>query len=289
MHSRPFTLVLPEKQTTSVIFASPHSGRLYTDDFMRKAVLDERAIRSSEDAFVDQLFCAAPEFGAPLISANFPRAYVDLNRAPDEFDPAVIEDVPRNAHNPRINSGLGVIPRVVANGRAIYRGKISLSEAQNRIENVWHPYHTALQDLIDKIKSDFGEAIVVDCHSMPHEAIATVTPKGGHKAEVVLGDRYGAAARHDVVERIEAAFEAVGLRVKRNMPFAGAYITQVYGRPSQGCHVIQVEIDRSLYMNETTVTPNENFVSFRELMTSVSADLAAIGRRDEMTMPLAAE
>ncbi len=165
-----YLLRRPSARTTSVVFASPHSGRKYPASFLRKIVLDEMQVRSSEDAFVDDLFGSAVDHGAPLLLAQSPRAYLDLNRGPDELDPAVIQGVRRIAHNPRIASGMGVIPRVGSNGRAIYSGKLTLSEAHERISSVWRPYHDTLQTLMDEAHADFGEAILVDCHSMPHEA-----------------------------------------------------------------------------------------------------------------------
>ncbi|MEM1375587.1 MAG: N-formylglutamate amidohydrolase [Pseudomonadota bacterium] len=272
-----FTLVRPTAQTTSVVFASPHSGRDYPMWFLRKSVLDERAIRSSEDAFVDRLLHRAPSFGAPLLLAGAPRAFVDLNRASDELDPALISELKKSAHNPRVASGLGVVPRVVSNGRPIYRGKITLDEARGRIEDYWRPYHEQLQALMDEARGTFGRAILIDCHSMPHEAIEN-SRGGARRADVVLGDRFGAAAASDIVDCIEAAFTGAGLRVARNAPFAGAYIAQQYGRPSRGQHVVQVEIDRSLYMDEATITPSNDFTAFRSLLTGVIEEITALGR-----------
>jgi N-formylglutamate amidohydrolase len=268
-------------RSTSVIFAAPHSGRDYGAAFLARAALDERTIRSSEDAFVDLLFDMAPDVGAPFLVAGAPRAFVDLNRAADELDPALIEGVRRGAHSPRIASGLGVIPRVVANGRPIYRGKLTLEEAQGRIAQWWRPYHAALQGLVDESLTQFGEAVLVDCHSMPHEALESVGGPGG-RPDVVLGDRFGAAAGAVVVERIEAAFRSAGLRVVRNMPFAGAYVTQHYGRPSRRCHAVQVEIDRGLYMNERTIQPSADFHAFRALLAEVVAEIADLGRPGEV-------
>ncbi|WP_425051355.1 N-formylglutamate amidohydrolase [Psychromarinibacter sp. S121] len=286
MSKAPFTLRVPKQQTTSVVFASPHSGRDYPWSFLRNSVLDERAIRSSEDAFVDQLFDCAAEYGAPLLAATAPRAYIDLNRSAEELDPALIEGVRRSSHNPRVTSGLGVIPRVVANGRAIYRGKLSLEEAHERLRDHWRPYHERLQKLLDETRAQHGEAILIDCHSMPHEAIDSVGTRGTPHPQIVLGDRFGAAADGAIVERIEAAFAGAGLRVVRNSPFAGAYTAQHYGRPSRRQHVVQVEIDRSLYMNERLVRPNSDFDRFRTLIRGVVAELTAIGRSE---VPLAAE
>ncbi len=285
MPRKPYTLYAPEMQTTNVVFASPHSGRDYPMDFLRKSLLDDLMIRSSEDAFVDLLFEPVVQMGAPLLTANVPRAYVDLNRSSEELDPAIIEGIRRAGHNPRVNSGLGVIPRVVANGRAIYRGKIPLEEARERIATRWHPYHVALQKLIGETRRDFGEVILIDCHSMPHEAISSITPTDKKPAEIVLGDRFGASASPEITDRIAEAFAATGLHVVRNSPFAGAYTAQAYGRPSHGQHVVQVEIDRALYMNERMVRPSSKFMGFRKLLESVVADIMGAGK----DMALAAE
>jgi N-formylglutamate amidohydrolase len=274
----PFRLDLPEQRQSCVVFASPHSGRDYSTDFLARTVLDRQAIRSSEDAFVDELFAAAPRFGAPLLCALAPRAYVDLNRSVDELDPALIDGVRALAHNPRVGSGLGVIPRVVANGRAIYRGKLTLTEARARLTGVWHPYHRALQQVLDDHIAMFGEAILVDCHSMPHEAIESCGLRNAPRPEVVIGDRFGASASPAVVDAVEAVIRDAGLRVGRNAPFAGAYVTQHYGRPSRQQHVLQIEIDRAIYMDERQIEPNKDFEAVRTMMLQITAGIAAIGR-----------
>ncbi len=281
-----YYLIHPERRTTSVVFASPHSGPEYPWSFLRRTALNEHSVRSSEDAFVDQLFDSAPRAGAPFLKAGAPRAFVDLNRSPDELDPALIEGVRRHGHNPRVASGLGVIPRVVANGRVIHNGKITLDEAKARIDQYWRPYHAALQDLLDRAHHLFGQAILIDCHSMPHEAMDGVARTTAPRPEIVLGDRFGAAAAVDIVDRVENAFAAAGLTVSRNAPFAGAYVTQAYGRPSRRQHAIQVEIDRALYMDERRIEPNGNFDAFRDLLRGVIAEIAAIGYEE---LPLAAE
>ncbi|MBE0412539.1 N-formylglutamate amidohydrolase [Yoonia sp.] len=281
MSHSPYHLFSPATRTSSVVFASPHSGRDYAATFLGQAVLDAREIRSSEDAFVDQLFASAPDHGAPLLTATAPRAYLDLNRAPDELDPALIMGVRRVPHNPRIASGLGVVPRVVANGRHIYRGKITLAEAHHRITNNWWPYHDQLQTLLDEGHNAFGQAILIDCHSMPHEALENIGAAGGIRPEVVLGDRFGAAAGADVIAQVESAFTDAGLRVARNMPFAGAYNTQHYGKPVRNQHAIQVEIDRALYMNERTLEPHVDFDAFKVLLDRVISAITAIGRAKE--------
>lgn len=286
MQNEAYTLYAPARRETPVVFSSPHSGRDYSAAFLKASVLDAHMIRSSEDAFVDDLFRAAPDYGAALIAARAPRAFIDLNRAPDELDPSVVEGAMRGAHNPRVASGLGVIPRVVAAGRAIYRGKLTLAEAEDRLNRHWHPYHLALKALTDAAHRDFGQAVLIDCHSMPHEAIESHARPGTPPPQVVLGDRFGAAASRDIMDRVEAAFLSAGLRVSRNAPFAGAYITQAFGRPSRGFHVVQVEIDRALYMNEAKIAPSPDFEGFRALLNGVISEITQIGRQ---SVPLAAE
>lgn len=288
----PYKILRPAAQTCPIVFASPHSGRDYTAAFLQQSVLDGKTLRSSEDAFVDVLVDCAPDMGAPLLLALAPRAYVDLNRAADEFDPAVIDGVRaggqsggvQGANNPRIASGLGVIPRVVAGGRAIYSGKLPLPEAEARITQTWQPYHRALKHLLDETVVQFGQSILLDMHSMPSEAVSH--HRSLSCADVVLGDRHGASAGADITCAIEAAFVAEGLRVARNTPFAGAYIAQHYGRPFARRHVVQIEISRGLYLNEAEITPLPQFNEMRALMGRVMGRLTA---EYGQSLPLAAE
>ncbi|NIZ15444.1 N-formylglutamate amidohydrolase [Phaeobacter sp. HF9A] len=287
MVSQAYSIEMPQEWRSPVVIGSPHSGAYYPETFVSQSVLDAKRLRSSEDAFVDRLFSAAPELGMPLLTAKMPRAFVDLNRSHEELDPALIEGVRRRGQNPRVASGLGVIPRVVANGRTIYRGKMTLSEARARIEAYWTPYHRALQRLLDDSRRRFGTAILIDCHSMPHEAIEGTSPQRSQRPEIVLGDRFGAAAHGRIVDEVEAAFANAGFRVARNAPFAGAYITQTYGRPSRNQHAVQVEIDRSLYMNELEIEPNAQFCMVQTRLTQALRDISALGAEREG--PMAAE
>lgn len=270
-----YRLWTPERMTTAVIFASPHSGRDYPPEMLARSVLDLQRLRSSEDAFVDRFLEGAPREGAAALSARLPRAWVDLNRDETELDPALIEGLGRGAAGPRVQAGLGVIPRVVSANRAIYSGKLTRDEAERRIATVWRPYHATLAALLREVRARFGRAILIDMHSMPSEAVSGAGPR---PAEVVLGDRYGAAARPDTVAAVEAIFTRLGLRVARNAPFAGAYVTQHYGRPASGYEVIQVEISRGLYMDEAAIRPSAGYEDFRALMARAVAGIAAIGR-----------
>lgn len=277
MPTAAYDLEMPENRSSCVVFASPHSGRDYPQPFLERSVLNHNLIRSSEDAFVDQLFASASAHGAPFLKAAMPRAYLDLNRSADELDPALIQGARRQGHNPRVASGLGVIPRVVANGRAIYNGKLKMDEARLRIDTYWRPYHARLKSLLAESHEKFGQAILIDCHSMPHEAVGMASTTQSNRPEIVLGDRFGASASGVIVDQIEAAFAAAGLNVARNTPFAGAYVTQTYGRPGRYQHAIQIEIDRALYMDEERIAPNANFDAFCEILGRVVADIASIG------------
>lgn len=283
----PFTLHEPQSHDTAVMFSAPHSGRDYPKGFVAQSPLSLDVLRSSEDAFVDLLYKAAPSYGAPFLVAHAPRAYVDLNRGPDELDPSLIEDVTRTGFNPRISAGLGVIPRVVAGARVIHPSRIPLAEAHHRLNHVWHPYHHALSMMIERTFDRFGAALLIDCHSMPREAI----PQRAHypRPQIILGDRYGATCCPRVMDQVEAAFKAQGFHTHRNHPFAGAYILKACGKPAIHHHAVQVEIDRSLYMEEATLTPRPDFHETQARLTAVIAQLAQIGRNLRRKLAVAAE
>ncbi|NOX72421.1 MAG: N-formylglutamate amidohydrolase, partial [Alphaproteobacteria bacterium] len=221
MARKPYILTMPENRDTAAVFTSPHSGRDYPWSFIRESQLDEKTIRSSEDAFVDRLYDMAPEFGAPLLCAAMPRAFVDVNRDAGDLDPALIYGVRQKGHNPRITSGLGVIPRVVGNSREIRRGKMGMYEAQQRLADFYHPYHEKLHDLLSEAREDFGFALLLDCHSMPRDALSATSYAFKKKPDIVLGDRFGAACAPELMEAVEKIFQGAGLEVSRNLPFAG--------------------------------------------------------------------
>ncbi|HSR72360.1 MAG TPA: N-formylglutamate amidohydrolase, partial [Kiloniellales bacterium] len=217
----PFRLLEPARLTSGAVFNSPHSGRDYPDELIRRSRLTRQGLRASEDVLVDELFAAAPDQGAPLLAATAPRAWVDLNRSPAELDPALIRGVRlREANlNQRVAAGLGVIPRVVSEGAEIYRGRITLGEAEARIRDLHAPYHARLEALLVRARDAFGTAVLFDCHSMPTEALRAAPRVEGRAPEVVLGDRFGAAASRALVAFTQRAFEREGFVVARNAPF----------------------------------------------------------------------
>ena len=282
-----FTLRMPEGGARScAVFSSPHSGSDYAAEFLAASSLTALQLRSSEDAFVDELFAGAPAAGAPLLAARVPRACLDLNRAPDDLDPALIAGASRRSLNARVAAGLGVIPRVVGEGRPIMVGKLSLAEAERRIATCWHPYHDRLRALLGAARAAHGAAILFDCHSMPHDALNAAPLVRGRRPDVVLGDRFGVACDRSVIDAAAEAFTAQGFTVARNAPFAGGYITQAYGRPRAGIHALQIEIDRALYMDELRVERGPDFADVAARLSRVSAALAGLGPR---AVPMAAE
>ena len=277
MIDAPFELSHPIGARSCAVFSSPHSGRDYPPPLLQRTRLTDLQIRSSEDAFVDELFSAAPRFGATMIAAKVARACVDLNRAPDDLDPALISGASRRFLNPRIAAGLGVIPRVVADGRQIIDGKITLAEAQRLLEQYWRPYHSSLGGLLSERRKEFGAAVLFDCHSMPSDAIHSLAAKGPGRPEIILGDRFGAACGRWLIEASTEAFRGAGFRVSHNAPFAGGYITQAYGRPSEGLHALQIEIDRGLYMDQTAIERSYGFDGIKTRLEGVVSVLANCG------------
>ena len=262
---------------TALVFTSPHSGRVYPPSLMAASRLDAESIRHSEDAYVDKLIEAAPAFGIPVLAARVARAYLDVNREPWELDPQMFEDeLPAyaRARTPRVAAGLGSIARIVAEGREIYARKLTFAEACGRVDAVHRPYHAALAGLVAEARQAHGRAILVDWHSMP--SAAAMQSGGAKGCDIVLGDRYGGACSPTVSRLAEQAFQALGYSVARNAPYAGGYTTQHYGRPARHVHALQVEVNRGLYLDETTLTRTPDFHRLEADFRIVFERLAAV-------------
>jgi N-formylglutamate amidohydrolase len=250
----PFRLLAPDRPFSPVVFTSAHSGRAYSADLMSGVRLCPLNLRRSEDCFVDELFAAAPAHGAPLLAANFPRAFCDANREAWELDPAMFtERLPDwvNTTSSRVTAGLGTIAKVVASGEAIYSVKLPFREAERRIFTYWRPFHDTLGRLISDIKARFGYCLLIDCHSMPSGGAGR--RGGGRPVDFVLGDLHGSACASRVTRAAEAVLSGKGYLVRRNDPYAGGFITRQYGRPADDVHVLQIEIARALYMDEARI------------------------------------
>ena len=273
-HALGFDIQASATPPTPLVFASPHSGRDYPVD-MRPA-LAGLAIRRSEDAYVDELIAKAPQLGAALITARQARAYMDVNREAFELDASMFEDeLPQFAQSrsARVAAGLGAIARVVAEGQEIYARKLTFAEAKKRIEDIHAPYHAGLAQLIAQAHVAHGFAILIDWHSMPAAAART----GGREnsCDMVLGDRFGAACSSLVTRTVETELQAMGYRVARNTPYAGGYTTEHYGRPAQGTHALQIEINRGLYLDEANLTQTSGFSQLRANLERLTRALAA--------------
>lgn len=284
---------LPAHQTVPVVVASPHSGSNYPPAFLEQAAVPLAALRRAEDAFVDELFAAAPSLGMPLLAARFPRSYVDANREPYELDPGMFEGPlprPLNHRTTRVAAGLGMIPRVAASGEAIYRGRVPSETIEHRLETCWRPYHQTLSLLVENTYSSFGGALLIDAHSMPSSASTLGTRDRDQRVDIVLGDNHGEACALEFTAAAERWLRARGLRVLRNQPYAGGFTTQRYGRPALARHTLQIEINRALYMDEARHERLPTVGVFARLVTGF---LEEMGQQAQETLqpprPLAAE
>lgn len=256
----PFTLRQPKRRAVPLVFVSAHSGADYPASFLAESRLDPLTLRRSEDSFMDELFAAAPSFGAPLLSATFPRAFCDPNREKWELDPAMFQEpLPEwvNTGSARVHAGLGTIARVVASGESIYRDKLRFAEAVLRVQTYWQPFHDALTALVNSTVACFGACLLIDCHSMPAMA------GRGPPTDVVLGDAHGTACAGTLTRAVERTLNDLGFTVRRNNPYAGGYITRHYGQPRGGVHALQIEFSRALYMDEARVEKRPGFERLR--------------------------
>jgi N-formylglutamate deformylase len=286
LFARPFRLARPKAQTVPFIFASPHSGRRYPAMLAAASRLDPLMLRRSEDAFVEELFAGVVDLGAPLLAAEFPRVFLDVNRAVGEIDAAMFAgplDVAVDPPGPRVTAGLGVIPRIVRDGAEIYRGKLQPDDAAARLEKLYRPWHHTLAKLAEQTHARFGVAVVVDCHSMPSALGAP---------DIVLGDRYGASAAPGLSQLAQNAFAGEGLSVARNAPYAGGHTTALYGRTAQGRHALQIEVNRGLYLDEEKIVPKESFAALKRKLACALAKIVRIAPAELMPatdLPHAAE
>ncbi len=270
-----FVIARPAGGRAPFVFNSPHSGRVYPSAFVSTSRLSAHALRMSEDFFVDQLFEPVTQLGATLMSARFPRAYLDLNRQIFELDPALFaEKLPDyvNSSSLRVIGGLGTIPRIVNEQEEIYSSPIPLSVALARIDRLYRPYHQALRALLEEARACFGCAFLVDCHSMPSQLGEA---GGAQGADVVLGDRFGASCSREIVEFVAIHLRAAGYTVAINKPYAGGHITEEYGRPHTQVHALQIEVNRGIYVCERSFELKSGFQVLRSDLQALCAQLIA--------------
>jgi N-formylglutamate amidohydrolase len=285
----PFEIRAGAEQRVPFIFSSPHSGRHYPERFLAMARLDCNAIRRSEDCYVDELFGSVVPLGAPMLAANFPRAYLDVNREPWELDPRMFsEPVPSycNVRSARVAGGLGTVPKLVGEGLDIYSGRLPLAEAIARIEAVYKPFHETLKRLLTRTHAAFGFAVLIDCHSMP---ASIRVGDNGARPDFIIGDRFGTSASALLTNAAIGMLVAMGYSVAHNKPYAGGFITEHYGRPARHLHALQIEVNRGLYMNERTLQKSAGFDGLADDLARFCADLMALPDHYFLDLPLAAE
>ena len=272
---QPFHVIEPVVRAVPMLVASPHSGRNYPSDFIASSRLAFNALRRSEDSFVDELLAGAGSVGIPLLRADFPRVYCDVNREPWELDPVMFADkLPAwcNTGSARVLAGFGTIARLVSSGEPIYRAKLTFAEAEDRIRTCWQPYHETLSHRIGDTVAKHGVCLLLDAHSMPS---LPEMPRGTDP-DFVLGDAFGTSCAQSITQFTEQFLRERGFRVRRNDPYAGGYVTRHYGRPSNQVHVLQVEVCRSLYMNEARFEKLARFEQIQDVFSVLLAALAEL-------------
>ncbi len=273
-----FSIDEPVSVVSPAVFASPHSGRLYPKGFLEICSASMIDLRRIEDAYVDRLLADVHLSGSPVICGLVGRACIDLNRAESEMDPVMFEDPSPSwfsQRSPRVDAGLGCIPRIAFNGTAIYGRKLRREEADRRIDQVYRPYHRALEALLRRAQAMFGQAWLIDCHSMPAE-----TESSAKSPDIVIGDRFGASCSPGLADLVESLFRARGYTTARNTPYAGGFATLAHGQPSLGRHALQIEVRRRLYLDEVSVEPHEGFLALRRHMSEIAQEICAFTRAE---------
>ena len=248
-HYPPPTIHAP-RGSLSVLLSVPHSGRDYDDSVLANAARGRWALESLEDPLVDRLVWRAVASGVGAVIQNVPRAVIDCNRDEEEVDPSAIRGIGLSAIGPRARHGLGIIPSRTQRHGSLWRRPIDRDEFRRRVEQVHAPYHRALADGLDRLRTIHGEALLLDCHSMP--------PRRG-TADIVIGDRHGTSAAAWLSAEAAAVARSAGFRVALNDPYAGGAIVARFGQPDRGIHALQLEVCRSAYLERDGRTPGPGF------------------------------
>lgn len=238
-----------------LVLDSPHSGSRYPADF--GFICPFGMLRQAEDSHVDQLYGAAPEFGATFLAALFPRSYIDVNRAFDDIEPELVDGILPWPLNPTEKSaaGTGLIRRLCRPGMPMYGRKLTVAQVTERIERYYRPYHEQLALTIDDLHGQFGQVFHLNCHSMP-----SFGGIGGRDpVDFVLGDRDGTTADAAFTTFVADTLRGLGYRVRINDPYKGVELVRRYSAPARGVHSLQVEVHRRLYMNEDTLEKHAGF------------------------------
>lgn len=262
-----------------MVFDSPHSGRSYPPGFAPLVPVEQ--LYFYEDRLVDELVAGAPEQGITLVTAGFPRAFIDPNRASDDIDRSVAgadwaDPIAPTAYSER---GLGLVFRTALDGRAIYGGPLAAEDLRGRIERLWRPYHDALEAELAGAQARWGAVWHIDWHSMRPVGDSLSPDPGEVRPDFVLGDLDGTSAEAAFSDRVEAALSSLGYSVARNRPFKGGYITARHGRPEEGRHSVQIEINRRLYLDLETLELSEGAEALKRDLDAFAGEVAAYAAR----------
>ena len=270
----PFFRAGPELPASPVVLSVPHAGRDYSERLLRAARVPKATLETLEDRLVDRLVWRAVENGATAFVARVPRAEIDLNRDEREVDPALIAPPPPSESvipSARTRGGLGLVPSRIAGTGAIWLHRLGRDELRRRVEAVHRPYHAAVADALARARARFGAAVLLDCHSMPpREPAAGVRPP-----PVVFGDRHGTSIAPELLEAALEAAHRLGFAAGCNSPYAGGYVVSRHGRPAERVHALQIEIDRSAYLDGDLREPGPGFDRTARLIAEVAGALAA--------------
>lgn len=267
-------LTPPRSTPMPLVFDSPHSGAQYPDDF--KHILEELDLRRLEDAFVDELYDHVPAHGATLLSAQFPRSYIDPNRAEDDLDVSMLDEQWPYPANPsqKTKNGIGLVFRHAANG-PLYNRKLTVAEIRERLQRYYRPYHQTLAQVLEQTWQRHGAVLHINCHSMKSVSTRT-SPEGVGSArpDFILGDRDGTACAPQITARVAEHLRGSGYEVAVNSPYKGVELVKRYSDPAKGRHSMQIEINRSLYMNERVVAKHDGFDAFKGVLQSLTSAMS---------------
>lgn len=266
----------PKKAALPLVLDSPHSGRDFPADF--GAAVSEAELREGEDCYVDELYAAAPELGAPLLCALWPRTYLDPNRNAGDIDLELIEGKWPGEYRPsgKARVGKALIWRTLEDGKPIYSRKLSPEIISGRINRVHKPYHEAIQNLLAETHTRFGKVYHINCHSMRSVAgKQSDDGEGRPRADFVLGDRDGTTCDPAFTERVRAVLAGMGYDVKVNDPYKGVELVRAYSDPKKGRHSLQIEVNKRLYMDERTLRKTEGFSSLQKNLSMFLREIKA--------------
>jgi len=270
-----FSTLGPAAPRSPVVLAVPHAGRRYPMGLVEKARVPIARLRALEDRMADGLVELAVAQGATAVVARLARAAIDVNRDPREIDPSMIEEglALRDVQiSSKVRSGLGLFPRRLPACGELWKSRMTMADARTRIETMHVPYHRAIGERLAAARAVFGAAVLIDCHSMPPLPVR----EHGGPIRIVIGDRFGASASSALIDMVLAVVEGAGLRAARNHPYPGGHSTARHGRPTTGVHALQIEFDRTLYLDATLDQPGPGFAACRQIVADIARQIGAM-------------